>query len=60
MGKTSVGYFKAIYKITECRARSKNEGLKLIRDVMLNSYDLRKIHEPNLKHLKILIFYICE
>jgi len=29
MGKTCVGYYKAIYRITECRARSKNEGLKL-------------------------------
>ena len=32
MGKTCVGYYKAIYRITECRARSKNEGLKLSRE----------------------------
>ena len=51
MGKTCVEYFKEIY--TECRTRLKNKGLKhsreeLLWDVMLNSYDLRKIHEPNL------------
>ena len=51
MGKTCVEYFKEIY--TECRTRLKNKGLKhsreeLLWDVLLNSYDLRKIHEPNL------------
>ena len=52
MGKTCVEYFKEIYRITEYRTWSKKEGLKHSRevrqDVMLNSYDLRKIHEPNL------------
>ena len=32
MGKTCIGYYKAIYRMTECRARSKNEGLKLSRE----------------------------
>ena len=31
MGKTCLGYFKAIYRITECKAKSKNEGLMLLR-----------------------------
>ena len=32
MGRACIEYYKAIYRITECRARSKNEGLKLIRE----------------------------
>ena len=31
MGKTCIGYFKAIYRITKCKAKSKNEGLMLLR-----------------------------
>ena len=31
MGKTCICFFMFIYRIAECKAKSKNEGLQLLR-----------------------------